>query len=127
MEVKNSDTSLVDIVNCKFYVMPAKFKKISLLHKYFVIRNFPLSISVSNRLSRFKLPCLPVDPLYFYIPIFPLTSYTIFYKSTQQFAFFSIKSRVASVIYLFGDMLFCILHCCKVHFIFIVFCQRRSF
>jgi hypothetical protein len=56
VEVKKSNMCLVDIMKAKFYVMPEVFKNISLLHKYFVIRSFPLCLSTENRLSWLKLP-----------------------------------------------------------------------
>ena len=50
VEVKINNMVLVDIIKARSYIMPAVFKNISLLHKYFVIRSFPLSISAANRL-----------------------------------------------------------------------------
>jgi hypothetical protein len=56
VEVKESNKYLVDIMKAKFYVKPAVFKNISLLHKYYVIRRFPLRISATKQLSWLKLP-----------------------------------------------------------------------
>jgi len=50
VEFKKSNKCLVHIMKAKFYVMPAIFKKVSLLNKYFVIWNFPQRTSAANRL-----------------------------------------------------------------------------